>query len=152
MILEKYQTPALSENKNILYLYKQTNISIKEQCIINDIIKLFDIDNEILVYTYMIKNNIEYIIYKSKKQPTEFEINRTGVNRDEMIYTDIIYDSKNKTIRIDISIRNDELNKLVLFNSKDFNINEINITSVLKYYNNTLEALLRTRNYNPVKE
>lgn len=152
MILEKYQTQAPIENKNILYLYKQTNINIKEQCIINDVIKLFDIDNEILVYTYMIKNNIEYIIYKSRKCPTEFEINRTGVNRDEMIYTDIIYNSNNKTIRIDISIRNEEMNKLIIFNSKDFNINEISITSVLKYYNNTLEALLRTRNYNPIKE
>lgn len=152
MILEKYQTQAPIENKNILYLYKQTNIGIKEQCIINDIIKLFDIDNEILVYTYMIKNNIEYIIYKSRKCPTEFEVNRTGVTRDEMIYTDIIYNSKNKTIQIDISIRNEEMNKLIIFNSKDFNINEINITSVLKYYNNTLEALLRTRNYNPIKE
>lgn len=152
MILEKYQTQAPIENKNILYLYKQTNININEQCIINDVIKLFDIDNEILVYTYMIKNNIEYIIYKSRKQPTEFEINRTGVKRDEMIYTDIIYNSNNKTIRIDISIRNEEMNKLIIFNSKDFNINEINITSVLKYYNNTLEALLRTRNYNPIKE
>lgn len=152
MKLERYVTNSPDINdKHILYLYDNIHISIEKQYLINNIIKLFDMDNELIVYTYMVKNNIEYIIYKGFRKPFESEIKNSNININELIYTDIIYNTKDNNIRFDISIRNSETNKLILFNSTDFNLNQnISINKILKYYTGTINNIKNIRNYNPV--
>lgn len=152
MKLERYTTKSPDiNNEYILHVYNNVNISIENQYIINNIIKLFDMDNNLAVYTYMVKDNIEYIIYKGYRKPFESEIKNYNLNIDELIYTDIIYNNKDNNIRIGISIRNKATNKLILFNSSDFKLdNSISINKILKYYNGTINNINIARNYNPV--
>lgn len=152
MKLERYTTKSPDiNNGHILHIYNNVNISIEKQYIINNIIKLFDMDNNLIIYTYMVKDNIEYIIYKGYRKPFESEIKNYNLNIDELIYTDIIYNNKDNNIRIDINIRNKETNKLILFNSSDFKVNkDISINKILKYYNGTINSINIVRNYKPV--
>lgn len=137
-------------NITSLELYKPTNISMKKQNILNEIINLIGSDNIEMNYTYQIRAGHEYILYQCFRQATKWDIERLGIRENELIYFDIYYDTLADILRIDISVR-DKKRKLIAMNTATWELDGLKLSTILQFANGALRSLKMTRDYGVCK-
>ena len=133
------------DNK-VLILPENTGIDEQIYNMINKLISYFNVFNKKLIYMYLQKNDIEYIIYKCFHKVSEYEIQHYNLKPVYYIHISIIYNNKNKSTAINIEIK-DENNKNIVINNYNIDIYKLDINKIISFYIGTLKQLNVSLNY-----
>ena len=95
---------------------------------------------------YLQKDSIDYLIYKGQTKVDDHKAKKFNIPVNTNILITIILDSLQNNITFNIQLSTN-YNKMLYINSRNFYIDNIKFTDIIKYYNSSLSQINKSLQY-----